>query len=322
MHDHGRPGRWLRKARKLKRVPMRFFRDFFDNRIASPPPSPDLNPAAEAQSAGRWPPGHYYSPIPSLHDIEARSAQVWAPAPDGLPGIDLNLDGQLAWIERLRDLRPEFPAYGPRPIAGHRYYTDNGMYGVGDALALYTMMRALRPRRILEAGSGFSSALMLDVNERFLGSELELTFIDPEPARLRRLLRDDDTTRATVHARPLQEVIAPLAAELEARDILLIDSSHVLKTGSDVNYLLFEVLPALREGVYVHFHDIPYPFEYPRRWVMEGRAWNEAYALRAFLMYNPAFRIELFISALKALERAAVHDIPGGSYLWLRKLAD
>ncbi|MFI5045941.1 MAG: class I SAM-dependent methyltransferase, partial [Acidimicrobiia bacterium] len=104
-----------------------------------------------------------------------------------------------------------------------------------------------------------------------------------------------------------------------------IDSTHVSRVGSDVNYEIFEVLPALQPGVYVHFHDIFYPFEYPLQWVEEGRGWNEAYVLRAFLEYNDEFEIVLFndLLALRAAEKIA-REIPlwtrGGS-LWLRKRA-
>ena len=78
---------------------------------------------------------------------------------------------------------------------------------------------------------------------------------------------------------------------LEKDDILFVDSSHVSKVGSDTHYLFFEVMPTLSSGVLVDVHDIFWPFEYPADWIREGRAWNEAYLLRAFLSFNPAFKI-------------------------------
>ncbi len=80
---------------------------------------------------------------------------------------------------------------------------------------------------------------------------------------------------------------------MSENDILFIDSSHVMKFGSDVSYLLLEVLPALRPGVLVHFHDIFANFDYSELWLREGRAWNEGYALKAFLLHNRDFRIGL-----------------------------
>jgi len=112
---------------------------------------------------------------------------------------------------------------------------------------------------------------------------------------------------------------------LSSNDILFIDSTHVSKTGSDVNRILFDILPRLSRGVFIHFHDVFYPFEYPKEWVYEGRAWNEDYILRAFLEYNDAFEIVLFGTWLAKFERDLLREMmpmtlenPGGS-LWLRK---
>jgi hypothetical protein len=80
----------------------------------------------------------------------------------------------------------------------------------------------------------------------------------------------------------------------------------VSKTHSDVNYIFFEVLPRLRSGVYVHFHDIFYPFEYPKEWVYQGRAWNEAYILRAFLQHNDRFELLFFNSFLERFHRDTI----------------
>ena len=89
--------------------------------------------------------------------------------------------------------------------------------------------------------------------------------------------------------------------QLRANDILFIDSSHVSKAGSDLNHIVFELLPRLQPGVLVHFHDIRYPFEYPREWFALGLWWNEAYLLRAFLQYNTAFQITLFNALVSRL---------------------
>ena len=57
------------------------------------------------------------------------------------------------------------------------------MYSYSDAICLYGMMRHLKPRRLIEVGSGFSSAAILDTNELFFGHHIACTFIDPEPDR-------------------------------------------------------------------------------------------------------------------------------------------
>ena len=126
----------------------------------------------------------------------------------------------------------------------------------------------------------------------------------------------------------VQDVDTRIFAELDAGDVLFLDSSHVAKTGSDVNHLCFEVLPRLRQGVRVHFHDIFLPADYPRQWVLnENRSWNEQYVVRALLMFNSAFRV-LFgssyaFAAHAVALRQALRD-PGGAYygggsLWIEK---
>jgi hypothetical protein len=139
--------------------------------------------------------------------------------------------------------------------------------------------------------------------------------------------RDADRKQNDIIVDAVQNVPLERFAALEAGDILFVDSSHVAKTGSDVVHLFGQVLPRLAKGVRVHFHDIFWPFEYPEEWIREGRAWNEAYLLRAFLQFNSAFRIVLFNSYLGLHHRDLVErHLPlflqntGGS-LWLEKTA-
>jgi len=120
---------------------------------------------------------------------------------------------------------------------------------------------------------------------------------------LHSLITDQDRSRITVVARNVQDVAPAVFEELSAGDILFIDSSHVSKTNSDVNYLFFDILPRLPSGVYVHVHDVFFPFEYPKEWVYQGRGWNEAYLVRAFLQYNQAFEIQMFNSFIERFHR-------------------
>ena len=159
------------------------------------------------------------------------------------------------------------------------------------------MMREFRPKRIIEIGSGFSSALMLDVNEKHFNNLIDLTFIEPYPDRLNKLVKPND--KANIIPQKLQDVDFNIFTKLEENDIFFIDSSHVSKAGSDVNSIIFNVLPLLKKGVLIHFHDIFYPFEYPEKWYKEGRYWNEAYILRAFLQFNSVFKIIYWLDWLK-----------------------
>lgn len=269
--------------------------------------------------------GHFYSPVVDTSDIVAREAAIWPSAPQVL-GIDFN---DAAHQQVLDEWFPQyFPDYDypedlPEAAQSSSFYTHNSQFGWLDCRTLFVMLRALRPRRMIEVGSGFSSLLTADVNRRFLDNALDFTCIEPYP---REFLRQgiDGITRLLeerVERVPVQQF-----EQLAAGDILFIDSSHVAKTGSDVNYLVFEVLPRLRPGVIIHFHDICLPHEYPREWVIaDNRSWNEQYVVRALLMYSSAFTVLFGCSyafhrfpekVVAALAHPTGHGF-GGSSLWL-----
>ena len=270
-----------------------------------------------------FPPGHFYSPLLSHSEI----ADAWARGGFGppFPAVDLNEAAQFARLERFAGWYREQP-FPEKATPDARFYLDNGSYGHYDAFMLYGMLREAQPKRIIEVGSGFSSAAMLDLNERLFGGRVNFTFIDPDMSRLRPLLRAGDAARVTLVEKRVQEVPLEVFTSLQENDVLFIDSSHVSKFGSDVNRLFFDVLPTLAPGVLIHIHDVAGNLDYPRDWLEEGRAWNEQYLLRAFLMYNPSFRIELFSAWLwnQRAEFIAQH-MPmcargGGGQIWLRKL--
>jgi predicted O-methyltransferase YrrM len=270
-------------------------------------------------------PGHFYSPIPSLDEIRAREAELFGPPPPSLPGIDLRAEEQVALARELAVFYRDLPF--PRAQSPEtRYWFENWAYSYADAIFLYSMLRRLQPRRVIEVGSGFSSAAMLDTADRWL-PETSFTFIDPDTSTLDALLRPSDRERVTIVRARLQDVPLETFDTLAANDILFIDSTHVSKTGSDVNRIVFEILPRLASGVHIHFHDVFYPFEYPKEWVYEGRAWNEDYILRAFLEFNDSFEIVLFGTWLARFHRELLAELmpltlenPGGS-LWLKKTA-
>lgn len=271
------------------------------------------------------PPGHFYSPMPSVDDVKRDADRLFAPPPPTLPGIELHEDRQLDLLDEITGYYADL-SFPVKQSPGHRYWYENSMYTYSDAVFLYGMLRHARPKRIVEVGSGFSSAAMLDTIDRHLDGQVDCTFIEPYPERLRSLLRPEDVARVTILEQRAQDVDPETFLALEPDDILFIDSSHAMKIGSDVNHLLGEVLPLLRVGVYVHVHDIFYPFEYPEKWALEGRAWNEAYALRAFLAFNDAFEIVLFNTFLERFHRELFErDMPlclvntGGS-IWLRRV--
>jgi predicted O-methyltransferase YrrM len=197
------------------------------------------------------------------------------------------------------------------------------MFDAADASLLRGMLLHYRPNRITEIGSGFSTAVVLDVAEREL-PDLQITCVEPNAGRLQSRLRPGDEQRLRLLEQPLQDLdIDELASRLQSGDFLFIDSTHVVKAGSDVLWLILRVLPALSPGVIIHIHDVHWPFEYPDDWIREGRDWNEVYFVHAFLAYNDHFRILLFGDWLAAEHPEFVtsqnRGVSGGS-LWLEKV--
>lgn len=176
-------------------------------------------------------------------------------------------------------------------------------------MLLAAMMRHARPNRVVEIGAGFSTAMMLDTVERFLDAPVSIEAIDPEPQRLRTLLRPGDERWLTLRVGLVQDMPTVSFTSLQPNDILFIDSSHVMKLGSDVSFLFFEVLPRLAPGVLIHLHDIAWPFEYPVGHYQHGWAWNEAHALRLLLADSARYRVLLFADYLVRAHRADVRAI-------------
>lgn len=271
-----------------------------------------------------WPAGHYYSTVVSIDDIRKRKNEIWKNINiDGINGIDLRTEEQIKLVHSFRENYAELP-FKPYKQPNVRYLFENNYYSYIDGIVLYSMIRRFKPKRIIEIGSGYSSANMLDTNELFFNNEIDITFIEPYPDRLYSLMKESDRIKHTLIQKDVQSVSLNIFKNLQAGDILFIDSTHTVKTGSDVNYILFEILPLLQIGVLIHFHDIHYPFEYPEDWVLRGLGWNETYFLKAFLMYNDKFEIRLFNEYLHSHHETAFIDMPScikgsGSGLWIEK---
>jgi hypothetical protein len=276
------------------------------------------------KAAGFAPPGHFYSPIVSQAELAKDAGKLFGSFPRELAGIDLDESGQLKLLGDLEQYYASMP-FAAEPRDGARYHFENPSYRYSDAIILHCMLRYLKPRRLIEIGSGFSSCATLDTNEVFFGNSIETTFIEPNPELLNSLISAGDKARVKLIPKRLQDVDSKIFEQLQANDILFVDSTHVSKLGSDVNRIFFEILPMLKPGVHVHIHDVFYPFEYPREWFVAGRSWNETYLLRAFLQYNEKFRIVFMNTYMEHFHEERFRENmplclkdPGGS-IWLRK---
>ena len=236
----------------------------------------------------------YYSPVPDILELE-RTKSLWAKKSD-LPGISVDLDEQ---VNNLRTIcLPYQKEYAGSPDyqKGVAEYFGPG-YGPIEAQALHAVVRHYQPKRIIEVGSGVSTYCMLTAQKMNLeetGQSCSITCIEPYPYdRLRKL------TDINLIPQPVQTIPVSVFRELGANDLLFIDSSHTVKPGGDVNYLILEVLPCLRSGVIIHFHDIFLPFDYPRSVLKTFlHFWAETSLLRAFLIFNEKVKIIFCLSQL------------------------
>ena len=278
--------------------------------------------AAAARAAPKFPPGHFYSPI--VDPAEARK-YVGVASGDGeeIPGIKVSPARHAGFLGCGRPVhRDDGGSRGGREPAR----PDGCAYG--DAAMIRAMVGRYRPARAIEVGPGVSSACVLEAARDAAIADFSLTCISRQPERVRSVLGAADGERVRIIGTPVQEVPIELFGTLGRGDLLLIDSTHVLKTGSDVCHVLFSVLPSLAKGVIIHCRDCRYPFEYPEAWIFEdNRSWNEVYAVRAFLIYNSDFEIvfwnSLFATSFRERIAATVPaflDDPGGG-LWIERVA-
>lgn len=271
------------------------------------------------------PPGHFYSPIVDPAEILKRENRIFSDKKD-IRGIDLREQFQIAFVDRVAKYSADLP-FTAQKVDGLRYFYKNNAFAYGDAIVLATMLREFQPRRLIEVGSGYSSALMLDVNELFLDGMVHCAFIDPYTDLVKSLVGTNGGGNFEIIEDIVQDIPLAKFRDLKAGDILFIDSTHIVKTGSDVLHHIENILPSLASGVIIHFHDICYPFEYPRNWVIGlNLSWNEVYYLRAFLTDNPHYEI-LFFNNFMARKHPELmrQKVPlfmqdSGSSFWFRKL--
>jgi predicted O-methyltransferase YrrM len=227
-------------------------------------------------------PIHYYEPLPDFREVTADQTLRRRES----PAIAFDLEAQVELQARLgRSYGAEVSALADRGDFTFR----NGYFDGLDAALYYGLIRDLKPRRVIEIGSGFSTRIAAKALARNLdeGSPGELICIEPFPEpRLTAAQLPITLVRERVEQLPLDRF-----EYLQANDVLFIDSSHALKFGGDVYREFLEILPVLRPGVWVHVHDIFFPHDYPAEWMIEKRfGFNEQYLLEAFLAFNTAFK--------------------------------
>lgn len=234
-------------------------------------------------------PIHFYQPYPTERDLQ-RSG-FWSGRSE-MPGVHMDLTRS---AELLTKLGSAFGAECSWPRTSNdprTYHTSNVMFGFCSAAVAHCMVRTLRPRRIIEVGSGYSTHILggaMGMNAQQEGGGGEIISIEPFPGEI----LDTDIPHVTQRLRKrVEDVEASLFAELRENDLLFVDSSHIMRYGGDVLYLYLEVLPRLHKGVHVHIHDVHLPFAYPPEYFRAHRwIWNEQYLLQALLSESSGFDV-------------------------------
>lgn len=266
----------------------------------------------------------FYSPIPVIAELPAG---LWD-EPSATPGLNLRVDEAVALL--TGPLRPYVAEFNPPPMpAGPgEFWLYNDNYGAVDASTLYAMLRHLKPKRVYELGSGFSSHVihMAAVANARDERPLEHTVFDPFPYEAGGTL--GPVPGATVQASRAEDLDHAQFAELQDGDVLFVDTTHTVRTGGDVTRIFLEIVPEIAVGVTVHVHDIFLPYEYPKRWVVDQRfAWAEQYLLQAFLAFNTDFTVELpnyaVLRASPSTLRSVIPSLdetnPGAGGFWFRR---
>jgi Methyltransferase domain len=247
-------------------------------------------------------PNHYLTAVPDLLELE-RSRRRWA-HPSSLNGVTFDLAMQ---CRNLREVCSPFEA----EYRGNSTFLEAVRSGWGpgfgyvEAQALHGVIRHLKPARIVEVGSGVSTRCMLEAIElnRAEGRAAELISIEPYPSAALR------NAPVQLIAKPVQEVGLEIFEGLACGDLLFIDSSHTIKVASDVTFLILEVLPRLRAGVVVHFHDINLPFDYPRETLRTIHQFEETALLHAYLIGNRNVKILFCMSQLHYQRPTAIAEV-------------
>ncbi len=268
---------------------------------------------------------HFYEPIPdtrALRDFNFSKIST-------MDGININDEAMHDLAKKFLNYEKEFADLSDNLKDGIPSFTfGNESFESVDAEMLYLLMRSLKPNLIVEIGSGQStiiSAHALALN-KIEGTPGKLIAIEPYPNKI----ISQGLSGMTLVKSKIQDVELQLFERMSENDILFIDSSHVAKVGSDVLWEFFEIIPKIKKGVYIHFHDIFLPVEYPKNWVLKDyKFWNEQYVLRAFLMYNNTFEViwagqymhQKHSDFLKTIFKSYSENksLPGS--LWIRRIA-
>jgi Methyltransferase domain len=238
-------------------------------------------------------PRSFYSSIPDLAALKSTDDWRRPLSMVGVAGADL--DHQLAFVAaccpeplRARTARGDIAAAAWR---------DNGEpgFGVVEADFLHCFIASKRPRKVVQVGSGVSTAVILRAAEE-AGFPIEVVAIDPYPTPY--LEGAARAGRIRLIAERAQAVASEELLSVGEGGLLFVDSTHTVQPGGEVNRILLEIVPRLPARCHVHFHDIYFPYDYPTSLLTELFFPSESTLLHALLVHNARMEISASLSML------------------------
>jgi predicted O-methyltransferase YrrM len=245
-------------------------------------------------------PHHFYSDFPDLRAL--RQSTSWR-CPFSMQRIQgAEIGPQLGLVERCT--RPYHEAM--RGVH-ERASATNGETGYGpiEAQFLYCFVRTMKPRNVIQIGCGVSTAVLAEAACAEPGYAPRIICIDPYPTNMLRKMAAQG--QITLLEKRAEDVEIERLSDLNTGDLLFVDSTHTVKVGSEVVKIICEVLPYLTLGVFVHFHDITFPYDYSPKILHDDIFFSrETTLLYAYLLHNPRCRIEASLSMLHHAEPGAL----------------
>lgn len=240
-------------------------------------------------------PNHYYSNIPDFTFLD--NEDFWK-APQSMVGVNgSDRESQLEFTRECINHLPDKSVLNNLSIISkaEEQQKEIGGYGPIEADFLYAFICRYKPAKVIQVGCGVSTAVILNASKD-VGHEISIICVEAYPSDY--LKRMDESGEIKLIWEMAQKTDLETLTDLEAGDLLFVDSTHTVKAGSEVNRLILEVLPRLKKGVFVHFHDIYFPFDYQRGIKETVLFWNESTLLHAFLIGNRDFTIKVSQSML------------------------
>jgi len=239
-------------------------------------------------------PCHFYSEIPDLRELKRTNYWKQPYSMIGIRGVKTM--SQFSFLQECctKECIEKVTNYNIHAY-GCKANGEEG-YGPIEADFLYCFIYNKKPSRVIQIGSGVSTAVIL-LAAKDTGYSPDIICIDPYPTEF--LIRLNKEKKIDLIQKKAQQIDIGILSNLGNNGLLFIDSTHSVKAGSEVNKIILEMLPRLNKGNWVHFHDIHFPYDYSRHILTNELFFsNETILLQSFLIHNRKYSLKASLSML------------------------